>query len=261
MPNMMNSRILLFLLLLCLGRSALAQVVASVTHLSGVLTVKHVDGSNKVLAVKSEVQQGDTLVTERDTYARLKFADMSELVLRPGSQLKVEKFNYDESRPEADSLVLSMFKGGMRAVSGLIGKRSRDAVNYRTPTATIGIRGTHFGALFCQGDCASVLTESGIPLSDGLYLDVVQGAILVTNEAGSKIIGAGEFGFVRDRETPPVVVPAQLGIQVTMPSSISRNKADDNAGKTTAGDDAGKPLVADDAGKTMTADEAKCVAQ
>ena len=239
----MNFRILIFFLLLCLGPSALAQVVASVTHLSGVLTVKHIDGSNKVLAVKSEVQQGDTLVTERDTYARLKFTDMSELVLRPGSQLKVEKFNYDESRPEADTLVLSMLKGGMRAVSGLIGKRNRDAVNYRTPTATIGIRGTHFGALFCQGDCSDVLTESGIPLSDGLYLDVVQGAILVTNEAGSKIISAGQFGFVRDRETPPVVVPAQQGIQVTMPAGISQNQA------------------GDDAGKLMTADEAKCVAQ
>ena len=34
-----------------------------------------------------------------------------------------------------------MLKGGLRAVTGLVGKRKRDAVSFGTTTATIGIRG------------------------------------------------------------------------------------------------------------------------
>ena len=241
----MKTRTLVFLLLLCLSGVAFAQAVASVTHLSGVLTARHLDGSSKLLALKSEVLVGDTLVTERDTYARLKFSDASEIVLRPASQLKVEKFNYEQARPEADSLLLNMLKGGMRAVSGLIGKRSRDAVKYTTPTATIGIRGTHFGALYCQGDCAGVPTADGVPPADGLYLDVAQGAILVSNDAGNALIQAGEFGYVRNAATVPLVVAPQAGIQVTMPASISRNAVD------------GDP----DPDRVMAASEAQCLAR
>ncbi|MBC7404504.1 MAG: FecR domain-containing protein [Cytophaga sp.] len=234
----MNIKTIVFLVLLCLARTAFAQVVATITHLSGVLTVKHLDGSSKLLSVKSEVQQGDILITERDTYVRLKFADASEIVLRPDSQLKVEKFNYEIAKPESDSLVLNMIKGGMRAVTGLIGKRNKAAVSYTTPTATIGIRGTHFGALLCQGDCEGISTANGMSSADGLYLDVAQGAIFVTNGAGNVLINVGEFGFVRDRVTLPVVIPSQQGIQVTMPSGISHNKAGGEGGKARSENDA-----------------------
>ena len=222
---MMHIKTLVFLLLLSLGQAAFAQVVASVTHLSGLLSVKRPDGSTKLLSVKSAIEQGDLLTTERDTFARLKFADASEIVLRPGSQLKIEKFNYEAAKPEADSLVFNMLKGGMRAVSGLIGKRSKGAVAYTTPTATIGIRGTHFGALLCQGDCDAIATASGKAPADGLYLDVARGAVIVTNAAGSMLIETGQFGYVRDRVTAPAVVPPEQGLQVTMPDAISHNDA------------------------------------
>ncbi|KAF1044234.1 MAG: hypothetical protein GAK35_01829 [Herbaspirillum frisingense] len=46
---------------------AQSQVVGQVTHLSGVLTARHADGTRNVLAVKSAILQGDTLITERET--------------------------------------------------------------------------------------------------------------------------------------------------------------------------------------------------
>ena len=66
--------------------------VGIITHLSGVLTAKRADGTSKVLGIKSEVEQGDTLTTEADTYARIKFVDGAEVVLRPGTQFKIEKY-------------------------------------------------------------------------------------------------------------------------------------------------------------------------
>lgn len=222
-------------LLMCLTRTVFAAGVANVTHLTGVLTARHADGSVKLLAVNSSVEPGDTLVTERDTHARVKFADGSEIVLRPGSQLNVEKFSFDEARPESDSLVLNMLKGGMRAVSGLIGKRNKGAVAYTTPTATIGIRGTHFGALYCHSDCDDIGGPGGAPPRDGLHLDVAQGAIEVTTKAGSTVLNAGEFGFVEDDKSIPTVVPVQQGVQVTLPLSIIQNAAGGGAGSALAG--------------------------
>lgn len=204
--------------------AAQAAMVGQITHLSGTLSAKRADGTSKLLAVKSEVAEGDTLNTEAETYARLKFVDGGEVVLRPGTQLKVESYAYNAAKPESDNIVMSMFKGGLRAVTGLIGKRSREKVKFATETATIGIRGTHFGALLCQNDCGGVPTTSGTPPPNGLHVDVTNGAITLSNPAGTVQINAGQFGFVPNPDTPPAIVPPQQGIQVTMPSSIAQNK-------------------------------------
>ena len=209
---------------LTLAAHASAQPVARITHLSGLLTVKSADGASRTLSVRSEVMQGDTLTTHKGAYARMKFLDDAEVVLRPESQLVVSRYAYDAANPQGDSAALNMLKGGLRAVSGLIGKRNREAVSYTTPTATIGIRGTHLGALFCQNDCGSVPTVGGKPPDNGLHVDVADGAITVRNGAGTQIVNAGQFGYVRDPSTPPVVVPPQQGVQVTMPGSISQNE-------------------------------------
>jgi hypothetical protein len=205
------------------GVAQAANTVGQVTHLSGTLIAKRADGSTKLLSVKSEVQEGDTLSTEQETYARIKFVDSGEVVLRPGSQLKVAAYSFNQAKPEADSIFLDMLKGGMRAVTGLVGKRNHDAVNVNAVTATIGIRGTHFGALICQNDCGGIPTVSGKPPENGLHLDVADGAIVVKNSAGQQVINAGQFGFVQSANTLPVIVPASQGIQVTMPTSISQN--------------------------------------
>lgn len=220
---MKNILLLCALPFLGLSTGAFAGTAGQVTHLSGTLSVTKADGSSKLLSIKSEVQEGDTITTEAETYARVKFIDGAEVVLRPGSQLKVESYAYQAAKPESDNMFLSMLKGGLRAVTGLIGKRNRDKVNVQTATATIGIRGTHFGALFCQGDCAGVPTVTGRPPANGLHVDVADGAIILSNAAGQQLINTGQFGFVAASNVLPVIVPANQGIQVTMPQSISRN--------------------------------------
>ncbi len=204
--------------------AALPATAGQITHLSGTLSAKRADGSSKLLSIKSEVAEGDTLSTEAETYARVKFADGGEVVLRPGTQLKIESYAYNAAKPESDNVVMSMFKGGLRAVTGLIGKRNREKVSFQTETATIGIRGTHFGALLCQNDCGGVPTTGGSPPPNGLHVDVTNGAISMSNPAGTVQINAGQFGFVPNANTPPVIVPPQQGIQVTMPNSIAQNK-------------------------------------
>jgi hypothetical protein len=219
-----------FLLALCAGTAFGQNVAGTVTHLSGTLSVTRA-GVQKLLAVNSAVQEGDLLTTERETYARVKFSDESEIVLRPSSQLQVARYQFDATRPDGDNMVLSMLRGGLRAVTGLIGKRNRDRVGVTTPTATVGIRGTHFGLLYCQGgNCGGVPGPGGRALENGLHVDIANGAIVVTNSAGSVQINAGQFGFVANPGTLPRIVPPAAGLRVTMPGAISTSVASRGVG-------------------------------
>ena len=215
--------LLLLPLLLIWGNPAFAQAVGMVTNLSGVLTVRHPDGSVRIMASKSEVMQSDTLITQANTYARIKFVDNAEIVLRPTSELIVKSYQYDAEKPANDKIAISLVKGGLRAVSGLVGKRNPDAVSFDTPAATIAIRGTNFGALFCQNDWGGVPTPNGTTPANGLHVDVTQGAIVLTNPAGSQVFLSGQFGFIANLNTPPMVIPPTQGVPVTMPLSISKN--------------------------------------
>lgn len=220
--------LLTFITCLMLAPWTLAQAagVASVTNLSGVLSVKLSDGSIRVLSVKSEIMPGDILTTEKDTYARIKFSDGGEVTLRPNSQLKIDDYAYDEAKPEKDSFLFSLVKGGLRTVTGLIGKRgNRDAYRMNTATATIGIRGTSFGVLFCNNDCGNIQTASGKTPENGIHVDVAEGAVEVKNDAGAMIFKAGEYGYTPSRNIAPQPVPKEQAVKLaTTGASTSTSK-------------------------------------
>lgn len=186
----------------CWSLEAIADPAGIVSHLNGPLFARGGNGTMRTLAVDSVVEEGDTLVTEKNTYARLKLKDGAEIVLKPASQLKIQRYAYEETRPEADAAALNLLKGGLRTLTGWIGKRgNRSAYKLEAVTATIGIRGTIFTAEVCQGDCET--------RPDGLYVEVSEGAVDVGNSAGLGVIVAGQNAYVADRRTPPVPVPAE----------------------------------------------------
>jgi hypothetical protein len=190
----------------------------AVTHLSGAVVARRADGQSQILSVKSEVQEGDVLATAENSYARVKFGDGTEVVLRPSTQMKINTFQFEEQRPQQDSVVLSLLKGGLRSVTGLLARRNPANFRVQAPSATIGIRGTNFGLLFCDNDCGKVAGPGGTPPANGLHVDVSDGAIVVTNAGGSQEFKVGQFGFVQNPQSPPVVVPKGQETQVTLPA-------------------------------------------
>ena len=55
----------------------------------------------------------------------------------------------------------------------------------------------------------------------GLYVQVLDGAIHLTNGGGTQNFTAGQFGFTPGFQTPPVILPANPGMQFTPPPSFS----------------------------------------
>ncbi|MBU1042739.1 MAG: FecR family protein [Proteobacteria bacterium] len=85
----------------------------------------------------------DVLTTGKDSSLGLVMRDNSVVSLGPGSRLVVERFLF---APEKGALasILRVAKGSSAMVTGEIAKLSPNSMKVYTPTATIGIRGTHF---------------------------------------------------------------------------------------------------------------------
>lgn len=60
-------------------------------------------------------------------------------------------------------------------------------------------------------------TGSTPPLPPGLYVQVIDGLINVTNKGGTQNFSAGQFGFTPSFQTPPVILPQNPGIQFAPP--------------------------------------------
>lgn len=204
---------------------------AVVTHLSGVLTAQKANGETKILAAKSAVDEGDLLVSEGKTFARLRFIDGATLVIRPNSRIRLERYRYDKDKPDSDEVTIDLIKGGLRSISGIVGKRNPSRQTTTTASATIGIRGTHYGLLQCQTaqECSDTKTLTGARPKEGLHIDVLEGKIIASNPAGSQEVGAGQFAYVQNVQVPPVLVPPEEGSRVTVPPSMVSDTGD---GKT-----------------------------
>lgn len=123
--------------LLLLSTLAYAQAVGSVNDLSGLLTSRNAAGVTRVLAVNSQISEGDTLSTERNTYARVLFKDGAELILQPESVLVVTRYAYDAGEPQQDKVELGLAQGGLRSTAGKLAQRNADAMVINTPLGTL----------------------------------------------------------------------------------------------------------------------------
>jgi hypothetical protein len=207
-----------------------------ITNMSGAVVARGADGVSRVVSVKSVVNEGDLLLTAENSYVRVKFTDGAEVVLRPNSQLKIDAYRFDEKAPAGDGALLSLFKGGLRSITGVLARRNPERMNFAVPTATIGIRGTHFGALFCSNDCANVPSPAGGSPENGLHMDVADGRIVVTTQGGAREFAVGQFGFVASPIAAPVLVPANRGVRVVLPPQASSTSVPGSRGVGKAGE-------------------------
>lgn len=131
---------------------------------------------------RSDIFEGDTLVTGADGRLQLRFEDNAILALRADSQLRISEY-HGATDTQNERVLMDLLGGGFRTISGSFGKSERDAYQVRTPNASIGIRGTHYEAVF---------------QSDTLTVGVYEGGIVLTNDQGSLNLGLdSEFVFAQ----------------------------------------------------------------
>jgi hypothetical protein len=208
--------ILGFILLALFSASVLAAGAGTVTHLSGTLSVQRGDGSVRILSQKSDVNPGDVLTTQRDSYAQINFIDGSSITMRPNTQVKVEQFNFVQDRPREDNSFLRLVKGGLRTVTGLVGKRGNlDAYKIGTNTATIGIRGSSGDTIDNTGGGCEGVTAGCEKLPQGVFHTTYTGSYIMQNPSGSVIVNEGQFAHAPGLNLPPVLLPGDPGLNLS----------------------------------------------
>ena len=125
------------------GLSAAAQETIGIVRTSeGKATVTR---GGKVIPAEegTKLQAGDTLGTGFDGSLGVILRDNSTLSLGPESSFVIQKFLFSPAEGKL-GLMARLTKGTMAYLSGLIGKLAPESVRFETPTASIGVRGTHF---------------------------------------------------------------------------------------------------------------------
>jgi hypothetical protein len=88
-------------------------------------------------SVGAPVAQNDLMNTDVQGRSNLRFLDQSTLDIGPGSDVRIDRFVYNPNRTTAGATI-SLVKGVMRYDSH---GAANNAVQVRTPTSTLGIRG------------------------------------------------------------------------------------------------------------------------
>ena len=116
------------------------------------------DGSSRVLTVGADVFIGDLIKTGAAGNVQIKFDDKTELVVGPNSELLIEDYLLRDDQ-SAGKFAINALAGTFRFATG---NASKDRYLIRTPTGTIGVRGTTFD--FNVFDETEVLLYHGVVL-------------------------------------------------------------------------------------------------
>lgn len=146
------------------------------------------DGRSRPLAKGAEIANGETIDTGSGR-AQVRFSDGAQVSLQPQTRFRIDDYRFAGKADGSEKGFFSLLKGGLRTITGLIGRGNRDNYKVRTAVATIGIRGTEYSVAY--GNSINVTTGEGL--------------VEVCNAAGCLIVSSGETAYVADANTRPVM--------------------------------------------------------
>ncbi|EAR62375.1 FecR family protein [Neptuniibacter caesariensis] len=184
----MNRLIIASLLLLISSWGHAAASVGKVILSFGQNVAVTSEGNERLLKRQSDIYADDLLKTGGKGRLQVRFTDGSRLSLKPNTEFKIEQYQFDDATPEDGKAIYKLLKGGMRTISGQIGKVDREDYKLDAVVATIGIRGTDF-SVDKAGDKISGSVNNGrinVSAKQGSDRDIAAGrSFALTGAAGT----------------------------------------------------------------------------
>lgn len=171
---------------------------AKVVSAQGELFATGPGGQRRRLVDGGSIYPGDLLETAAATRAVLAFRDDSRVTLGSNTRFRVDNFVYDEKNAGEGRFLVSLLRGSVRALTGLIAKANNRNVGFSTATATIGIRGTGFDASCDDAGQCSLWTWLG--------------SIVVTPQGQTALqaLQAGQGLFISPSGIQPLSAPPNM---------------------------------------------------
>lgn len=193
------------LLMACLGALAQSVQPSAAPNLAGM--VELVEGDVKVydkakkprhVVVGDSILEGEGIVTGRDGELHIDMEDGGLIAVRPNTRMSIVAYRAEGD--DQDKGIFSLLQGTFRSVTGWIGKFNPRSYQVRTPTATIGVRGTDHEPL--------VIPEGSREGEPGSYDKVNAGGTFIQTRHGSIDVKPDQAGFAPLRGRPlPRLLP------------------------------------------------------
>lgn len=152
---------------------------------------------SRPLAKGTPVCVGETIVTAREATVDIRMTDDGLVSVRPETRMKIEQFAY--AGTSRDVSVISLLKGAGRFVTGKLGKLYPQNDLIKTPTATIGVRGT-------DHEATVILPSDRSSFRSGTYDKVNQGVTFIRTERGEIDVHPNQVGLAVSAEAMPVLL-------------------------------------------------------
>ena len=199
-----------------------ADVAGRVTFVAGKVTAIGSDGKTRTLTKGELLNSGERLETGTGRL-QIRFTDGSLMSLQPNTVFGLDNYTYSRNKPQDGALLFNFIRGGIRTVSGAIGRVNRANYAVKTPVGTIGIRGTGY-------------TATQEP-NGRLLVTVNKGIVNISNEFGNRDILVGQT-FQMQKEKAPE--PAETGVMAEAQASPPQAQEDSTGAPDTP------PQVADE---------------
>lgn len=178
----------------------------------GGVTATTAGGESRALSKGAEINSGDTIKTT-DGRVQVRFTDGGYMSLQPNTEFVVESYNYDGKQDGSERGFFRLVEGGLRAITGIVGRTNRPAYRVTTPVATIGIRGSEYLAEHRE---------------QKLKVRVIGGSIFIENEFGDLILFKGQSGEAEEGKKPGYS-EEESGVQAKGPEGGSPQQGEDES--------------------------------
>jgi len=183
------------------------------------------DGAPRAAQREAEFREGESIITGAGALAQLRMFDGALMSVRGDTEIKLERFSYAGEQDRNASFLMSVFKGGLRTITGVIGRQNRERYRITTATVTIGVRGTDFEIVHVPPQAGSREVPAGT------YDRVFEGVTSMQNKAGVMLlVSRDQTAFAAlQGTTPPVLVapPAALfGRPTPLPQVTPQTRQD-----------------------------------
>ncbi len=143
---------------ICWHEAAAAPEIGKTVEVKNEVSLE--SAASKITLAKGDfVHQDESIVTGPDARAEVELLDKTKLAVGPEARIVLDKFVYDAGA-SPDSISINLSKGAFRFITGLAPKTSYEI---KTPTASLGVRGTIFDVFVADnGETAVLLHEGGV---------------------------------------------------------------------------------------------------
>lgn len=203
-----------FLILWFLTFSSFASIIGDVILHEGNAVIERTDGEDVDSEVDLDIFSYDTIKTGKGKVA-IEFIDETRVDVTQHSKLIIDEFVYDPNT-KTGSLSLKSVLGTVRYASGQIAKTSPTSVQIKTPTATIGVRGTDFTMTVDEIGSSTIILLPSCDTNGNCFV----GEISVESDAGMVILNQAFQATVVDTSGSLPLKPVILDLDENLINNL-----------------------------------------